>query len=221
MNKVHFDGYKKFKTEYYENNKELFDNLIDSQSPHTMVITCSDSRVQPSKILSAAAGEIFIARNIGNIVPPYKRTQGATQAAIEYAVNVLKVEHIVILGHSNCGACKHMYHVKTEEEEKIELSHVEEWLKLAYPAKNNSLLECFADPSKERSEVTEKNNIQLSVQRLMSYPYIIEALEQQKLKLHGWWYDIGTGEMQVYSYSTKMFESIELHKEEKELKDVL
>jgi len=208
MNKIHFDGYKKFKTEYYEKHKDLFDNLINNQTPHTMVITCSDSRVQPSRILSAKAGDLFITRNIGNIVPPYEQTQGATQAAIEYAVNVLKVEHIVILGHSNCGACKHMYHIKTEEESNIELSHVDDWLKLAYPAKNSSLLECFVDNTKDKNEITEKNNIQLSVQRLMSYPYIIDALEKQKIQLHGWWYDIGTGEMQVYDYATKMFEPI-------------
>jgi len=208
MNKIHFDGYKKFKTEYYEKHKDLFDNLINNQTPHTMVITCSDSRVQPSRILSAKAGDLFITRNIGNIVPPYEQTQGATQAAIEYAVNVLKVEHIVILGHSNCGACKHMYHIKTEEESNIELSHVDDWLKLAYPAKNSSLLECFVDNTKDKNEITEKNNIQLSVQRLMSYPYIIDALEKQKIQLHGWWYDIGTGEMQVYDYATRMFEPI-------------
>jgi len=208
MNTIHLDGYHKFRDKYFKDNKNLFDELSRGQEPHTMVITCSDSRVSPIKILSAAPGDLFIARNIGNIVPPYETTQGATQSAIEYAVNALKVDHLVILGHSSCGACAHLYHEKTEEEEHIELSHVDDWLTLAYPAKNESILECFADTNKDRGEVTEKNNIRLSVQRLMTYPYIIEALEKKTLEVHGWWYNIGTGELEIYDYGTKKFEKI-------------
>jgi len=210
MNKVHLAGYKRFKEEYFSDNKELFDSLSRGQAPHTMVVTCSDSRVDPSKLLSTEPGDIFIARNIGNIVPPYDRTKGSTQAAIEYAVNILEVKHIVILGHSSCGVCAHLYHEKTEEEKQLELSHVEEWLTHAYPAKNTSILECLADTSKERSETTEKNNVLLSLQTLMTYPYIIQKLEQKKLEIHGWWYNIKTGEVETYNYGTKVFNNVEL-----------
>ena len=79
MKKVHLDGYQKFKKEYFKDNKKLFNELAEGQAPHSMVITCSDSRVSPSRILSATPGELFIARNIGNIVPPYEVTKGATQ----------------------------------------------------------------------------------------------------------------------------------------------
>jgi len=208
MNSIHLDGYHKFRDKYFKDNQNLFDELSRGQKPHTMIITCSDSRVAPTKILSARPGELFIARNIGNIVPPYETTQGATQSAIEYAVNALKVDHLVILGHSSCGACAHLYHEKTEEDENVELSHVEDWLTFSYPAKNESMLECFADSSKNRAEVTEKNNIRLSIQRLMTYPYIIEALENKTLELHGWWYNIGTGELEAYDYGTKKFEKV-------------
>jgi carbonic anhydrase len=208
MDKIHLDGYKKFKKEYFKDNKKLFNGLAEGQSPHTMVITCSDSRVSPIKILSATPGELFIARNIGNIVPPYEVTKGATQSAIEYAVNALKVPNIVILGHSHCGACAHLYHEK-EKDNNIELSHVDEWLTLAYPAKHDAILECLNNPNKNRAEITEKNNIQLSIQRLMSYPYIVKALENKTLEIHGWWYDIGSGDLEVYDYGTKTFKKVD------------
>jgi len=208
VEKIHFDGYKKFRQEYFKDNKKLFDELAEGQKPHTMIITCSDSRVSPVKILSAKPGELFIARNIGNIVPPYEVTRGATQSAIEYAVNALKVPHLVILGHSSCGACSHLYHEKSEDDSSVELSHVDEWLTLAYPAKHNAILECLNNPDKNRAEITEKNNIQLSIQRLMTYPYIVKALEDKRLELHGWWYDIGTGKLEAYDYCTKTFREI-------------
>jgi len=208
MEKVHLDGYRNFRDKYFKDNEQLFDELAKGQKPHTILITCSDSRVAPTKILSAKAGELFIARNIGNIVPPYEKTKGATQSAIEYAVNILKIENIVILGHSSCGACKHLYHEHSPEDEDVELSHVEEWLKLAYPAKNESMLEYLADKSKNLSEITEKNNVKLSLNRLMTYPYIIDGLENKKLKIYGWWYDIGTGVLESYNYATKNFEVV-------------
>ncbi len=209
MNKIHLDGYQKFKDVYFKDNKKLFDELAEGQSPHTMIITCSDSRVSPTKILSATPGELFVAQNIGNIVPPYEQTKGATQSAIEYAVNALKIPHLVILGHSSCGACAHLYHEKDENEKNVELSHVDEWLTLAYPAKHNAMLECLNNPEKNRAEITEKNNILLSIERLMTYPYIVKALEEKRIELHGWWYDIGTGNLEAYDYATKSFEKIE------------
>jgi carbonic anhydrase len=208
MTKTHLDGYKKFKKEYFKDNKKLFNELAQGQSPHSMIITCSDSRVSPVKILSATPGELFIARNIGNIVPPYEQTHGATQSAIEYAVNALKIENLIVLGHSACGACAHLYHEPSEEDEQIELSHVDEWLTLAYPAKHDAMLECIHNPEKNRAEITEKNNILLSIQRLMTYPYIVEALEKGTLNILGWWYNVGTGDLETYDYETKTFQKV-------------
>lgn len=205
MHEVHLKGYKRFKKEYFTDNQELFDSLSKGQEPHTMVITCSDSRVDPSKLLSTTPGDIFITRNIGNIVPLYETTKGATQAAIEYAVNALKVQHIIVLGHSACGACAHLYHETNEDDNHVELTHVENWLKIAYPAKYDAMLECLNDKSKNRAEITEKNNIKLSLQRLMTYPYIVKALENKTLHIQGWWYDIQRGTLEVYNYETKEF----------------
>jgi len=205
MKKIYAEGYKEFKKKYFKDNKKLFDELAEGQKPHTMVITCSDSRVNPALILNSKPGELFIARNIGNVVPPYEVTKGATQSAIEYAVNVLKIPNLVVLGHSSCGACAHLYHEKTEEEKNIELDHVEQWLTLMYPAKHEAILESLNTKEKNIFEITEKNNIRLSLQRLMTYPYIVKALEEGGLELHGWWYNIKKGELEIYDYKTKNF----------------
>jgi len=212
MKKIHLDGYRKFKKEYFKDNKKLFKELAEGQKPHSMIITCSDSRVSLSRILSATPGELFIARNIGNIVPPYEVTKGATQSAIEYAVNALHVEDLIVLGHSACGACEHLYHKKIDDKEEVELSHVEEWLTLAAPAKHNALLECIHFPKRDRAEITEKNNIILSIQRLMTYPYVVQGLEDKTLEVHGWWYNVGTGDLEVYDYGEKDFKKVTFKK---------
>jgi len=203
MEKLQKEGYSTFLNEYFKKNTKLFDRLATQQHPHTMMITCSDSRVDPSLLLNAQPGDLFIARNIGNIVPDYQTGVGATQAAIEYAVNVLNIPKIIILGHSNCGACAHMYH-ETQEGE-TELPHVEKWLNHIVPAKSAAMLEVHADDSKNLFELTEKHNVITSLQRLMAYPYIQNRLINDKISLEGWWFDIGTGKVSIYDFSSRHF----------------
>ncbi len=206
MDKLQKDGYSKFLKDYFETNRELFSSLSKSQKPETMIITCSDSRINPALLLNAQPGELFIARNIGNVVPPYLPIKGSTQAAIEYAVNALSIKRVVILGHSNCGACAHMYHKQSENEP--ELLHVKEWLKYIIPAKSAAMLEVHANPKQNIFELTEKHNIVTSLQRLMEYPYIQNRLIEDRITLEGWWYDIGTGKVEIYDFSKRDFLSI-------------
>jgi len=217
MDNIEIEGYTQFMRQYYEKNRDLFHDLSKHQKPHTMIITCSDSRIDPSLILNAQPGELFIARNIGNVVPPYQPTKGSTQAAIEYAVNALEIEKIVVLGHSNCGACAHVYHEPSENETKLQ--HVEEWLKYITPAKGAAILEVHADHSKNLFELTEKYNITTSLQRLLEYPYIQSRLANEKIKIEGWWFNIETGGVEIYNFSTRHFDpvmcNIIAHKEEK------
>ncbi len=166
MKAIYLKGYRDFRRKYFRNHKKLFSELAEGQKPHTMVITCSDSRVNASLILNSKPGELFITRNIGNVVPPYEVTKGATQSAIEYAVNVLKIPNLVVLGHSSCGACAHLYHEKSDDEEEIELNHVDKWLTLIYPAKHEAILEALNTDEKNIFEITEKNNIKLSFRGL-------------------------------------------------------
>ncbi len=206
MEKLQKEGYSAFLNDYFKEHSELFSQLSKSQKPHTMMLTCSDSRINPALLVNAQPGELFIARNIGNVVPSYQASDGSTQAAIEYAVNVLNIPKIIILGHSNCGACAHMYHEPKEGEPP--LPHVEEWLKNIIPAKSAAMLEVHQDSSKNIFELTEKHNVVISLQRLMEYPYIQERLIKNKISLEGWWFDIGTGKVEVYNFTTRNFEPV-------------
>jgi carbonic anhydrase len=200
------DGYSKFMREYFKENQELFSSLSKSQKPETMILTCSDSRIDPALLLDAHPGELFIIRNIGNIAPPYMPAKGSTQAAIEYAVNVLHIKRIVVLGHSNCGACAQMYRESKESDPK--LIHVEQWLNYIVPAKSAAMLEVHANPNKNIFELTEKHNIVISLQRLMEYPYIQDSLIKDKIELEGWWYEIGTGVVETYNFNTRHFDAV-------------
>ncbi len=206
MEKLQKQGYSAFLNQYFKENAELFSNLSKRQKPHTMMITCSDSRINPALLLNAKPGELFITRNIGNVVPPYLPAKGSTQAAIEYAVNVLNIPKIVILGHSNCGACAHMYHQTKKNEQS--LLHVESWLQYIVPAKSAAMLEVHANHNKNIFELTEKHNVVSSLQRLMEYPYIQNRLVDNKISLEGWWYDIGTGKVEIYNFDKRDFESV-------------
>jgi carbonic anhydrase len=206
MEKVIKEGYKAFLNEYFKENQELFKELESGQNPHTMVITCSDSRVNPALLLNAQPGDLFIARNIGNVVPPYHPIKGSTQAAIEYAVNVLNIPRIAIIGHSHCGACAHLYHEPKDDE--TPLPHVEEWLRHIIPAKNAAMLEVHSNHKKNIFELTEKNNVVVSLQRLMEYPYIQSKLLNDEIEIVGLWYDFVTGDVQEYDFDTKQFSSI-------------
>ncbi len=205
MEKLQKEGYSAFLNEYFKEHSDLFLQLSKSQKPHTMMITCSDSRINPALLLNAQPGELFITRNIGNVVPSYL-IEGSTQAAIEYAVNVLNIPKIIVLGHSNCGACAHMYHEPKEDEPT--LPHVEAWLKNIIPAKSAAMLEVHHDSSKNLFELTEKHNVVVSLQRLMEYPYIQERLVKNKISLEGWWFDIGSGKVEVYNFTTRNFEPV-------------
>ena len=206
MEKLQKEGYSTFLNQYFKENEELFSNLSKKQKPHTMMITCSDSRINPALLLNAKPGELFIARNIGNVVPPYLPAKGSTQAAIEYAVNVLNIPKIVVLGHSNCGACAHMYHQHQEDDPS--LPHVENWLQYIVPAKSAAMLEVHANQHKNIFELTEKHNVVSSLQRLMEYPYIQTRLEKDEISLEGWWYDIGSGRVEIYNFNTRDFEPV-------------
>jgi carbonic anhydrase len=206
MDKLQKNGYSKFMKEYFKENKELFSNLSKSQKPETMILTCSDSRIDPALLLDAHPGELFIIRNIGNIAPPYLPAKGSTQASIEYAVNVLHIKRIVILGHSNCGACAYMYHKPKEGE--VKLAHVDQWLNYIVPAKGAAMLEVHANKNKNIFELTEKHNIMVSLQRLMEYPYIQDNLIHDKIELEGWWYDIGSGSVEIYNFNTRHFDAV-------------
>lgn len=201
-----FNGVVRFRDEDYADHRELFENLGDKQAPHTLFVGCSDSRVVPNLITRTMPGELFVVRNIANMVPPYRETSDyvATTSAVEYAVNILNVQNIIICGHSNCGGCSALYQ---SPEALSNVPKVRKWLELAEPVKKKATEICGDDPAK-REWVTEQVNIIQQVRNLLTYPYIKERVNKGELTLYGWYYIIATGEVYNYNFETGYFDLI-------------
>jgi len=191
-------GNKTFKT-YFKNNKEALLKLVrDGQSPKALFIGCSDSRVIPDLIVQADPGDLFVVRNVGNFVPPYKPDEDfhATASAIEYAVSILNIEEIIICGHTYCGACEHLFN----EQEDNSLVHTKTWLKLGESAKKSAILSLGANaPKDELLRLTEKLSIIKQIENILTYPKVKERFEKADLAIHGWYYYIETGKIEYYN----------------------
>lgn len=201
-----FDGVIRFRDEDYSAHRELFKDLGYKQAPHTLFVGCSDSRVVPSLITRTMPGELFVVRNIANIVPPYRFTSDyvATTSAIEYALKVLNVQNIIVCGHSNCGGCSALYQ---SEEFLDNIPRVKKWLELARPVKKMAEDISGGDHSK-REWVTEQINIIQQVKNLYTYPGVAERVDGGSLKIYGWYYIITTGQVYNYNEETGYFDLI-------------
>ncbi|MGP1450833.1 MAG: carbonic anhydrase [Wolinella sp.] len=204
------DGVVKFREEDFKEHKELFESLGSKQEPHTLFIGCADSRVVPNLITNTLPGELFVVRNIANVVPPYRTAQDylATTSAVEYALNVLNVKNVIICGHSNCGGCSALY---LEDSALNKTPHVKKWLELLEPAKRK-VLAIAPETNAKRAWMTEQINIEKQLENLFTYPGVKERFEHGELGIFGWYYIIETGE--VFSYDFKKHEFV-IVKEEK------
>ncbi len=204
-----FDGVKEFSSNDFQRYKELFESIGKSQSPHTLFIGCSDSRVVPNLITNTLPGDLFVIRNIANIVPYYRESSDflATTSAIEYAVKVLKIDNILVCGHSNCGGCNAFY---LSDEQMAEVPHTKKWIQLARPVidKVKSYPNLMADVIK-REWVTEQLNIIEQMNHLLTYPYIRELHNAGNLNILGWYYLIETGEVFNYDKEKRKFIKIQ------------
>ncbi|WP_033916299.1 carbonic anhydrase [Campylobacter sputorum] len=206
INNSLFDGVNEFMENGYLEHKDLFVSLSSMQTPHTLFIGCSDSRVVPSLITSSKPGELFVVRNIANIVPPYRLSDEflATTSAIEYAINVFDLKDIVICGHSNCGGCEALYYDKSKLEK---IPNVRKWLEILSPIKH-AVLEVYGNNASKRSWVTERLNIINSIDNILTFPTLKEKFESGKINIHGWHYIIETGEIFEYDFNSKQFKFI-------------
>jgi carbonic anhydrase len=192
--------YKGWKATKYVENKVWYKHLAeDGQHPRAMVISCCDSRVHVTAIFGSDTGEFFIHRNIANLVPPYNPDgdHHGTSAAVEYAVTSLKVSHIIVLGHSNCGgvsACHQMCSGNAPElEEKS--SFVGRWMDILRPGYERVQ---HIEDSQNQIAALEKEGVVVSLENLMTFPFIATAVESETLSLHGLWNDIGEGHLFFY-----------------------
>lgn len=197
-------GIVNFKQEDFDIHRELFTDLMKKQKPHTLFITCSDSRIDPNLITKALPGDLFIVRNIANIVPPYRDTNDyvSTTSAIEYAVLNLNVENIIVCGHSNCGGCAHCLN-PTEELDK--LVHTKKWLELSNNVRDRVISETSEEDVAKREWMMEQGNVVEQLKHLMTFPFIYERVKSGQLQISGWYYIIESGEIFIYDKDTGEF----------------
>lgn len=201
-------GIVEFRKTDFETHRDLFKRISEAQNPHTLFIGCSDSRVVPNIITKTMPGEIFVIRNIANIVPAYRSAESfySTTSAIEYAVQELHVENIVICGHSNCGGCAALF---KSDEELGHIPHTKKWLELAEPVRQK-VMNALPDPgdTAAREWLTEQMNVVEQLKHLLTYPYIRQKFCEGKLNLIGWHYIIETGEIFGYNREKGVFELV-------------
>ncbi|SAK63146.1 carbonate dehydratase [Caballeronia temeraria] len=188
----------------FPDSEALFKSLARQQTPHTLFITCADSRVSPEMITQTRPGELFVCRNIGNIVPAYGEMLGGVSAVVEYAVLALNVRQIVICGHSDCGAMKGLASGATIADE---MPTVHAWLRNAEAARSVVMARKLEEERIVQAMVEE--NIRLQLTHLRTHPAVAGRLALGKLQVQGWVYDIGRGKVSVFDDADSKFESLE------------
>lgn len=201
MSKINelIQGFQRFRVKSFEPNREAYNRLaMHGQSPRALVISCSDSRVDPVILTDSAPGELFVVRNVANLVPPHE-TSGlyhGTSAALEYAVCNLEIPSIIILGHSRCGGIHALlegYGTNHEGE-----GFIAPWVEIAAPARDE-VLRRWPDASKEfQQRACERAGIRTSLTNLLTFPFIRQRVADGRLHLYGWYYDLENGELMQY-----------------------
>jgi len=191
-------GHEAFQKVKFNQSKERFKKLVsEGQSPKALFIGCSDSRVMPAMITGSKPGDLFIVRNIGNFVAPYRPDADyhATASAIEYAVSILEVSDIIVCGHSHCGAIEALY---TDIKPTAENIHTIKWLELGKEAKKVAMI-AYKNDSKERMlRYTEKISVVYQLDNLLTYPGVKRRVAEGTLFLHGWHYHMEDGDIKYY-----------------------
>lgn len=197
-------GIHRFQADLFSSQRELFERLAHGQNPEALFITCSDSRINPNLITQTEAGDLFILRNAGNIVPPYGAANGGEGATVEFAVVGLEISDIIICGHSHCGAMKGLL----EPESLNEMPAMAAWLAHA-EATRRIARQKYADQAGEALlNVSIQENVLVQLENLRTHPAVAAAVASGKLKLHGWVYKIETGEVFAYDPKSAQFLSV-------------
>ena len=201
-------GNEVFKKSYFkEHAKELVDLANNGQHPKALYIGCADSRVVPDLILDAKPGDLFVLRNVGNFVAPYKTDEDyhATASGIEYATSVLEVSEIIICGHTHCGAIQALY----EDIDNPNLVHTKKWLSLGQKAKDMAMIALGNTQDKEKLlRLTEKLSVITQIENLLTYPSVKEKVDSGEIHIHGWLYEIDTGVIEYYDPEVSKFKAL-------------
>ncbi|KAJ3315905.1 hypothetical protein HDV04_000112 [Boothiomyces sp. JEL0838] len=206
---------------YFTENRTLYETLQNGQAPKTILIGCCDSRVDPAIITDCDPGDIFVVRNVANLVAPYKpgnfteKGHHGTASALEYAVKVLKVESIVILGHSKCGGIDALMRDTAHNFEFLG-----PWVDIGQKAKEKTLKYYSGKPLEIQIRACEKASILQSLENLLSYPWIVDRLRQGIISINGWYFDFETGRLSAYDPDTCQFELLDTEKAEERLRQL-
>jgi len=201
--------YHGWKATSFTENRGWYRHLAEmGQHPRAMVISCCDSRVHVTSIFGADQGEFFIHRNVANLVPPYQADgePHGTSATVEFAVTTLKVAHLIVMGHSNCGGVKGCYDMCSGHAPALEetTSFVGRWMDILRPGFER----LTEGDDASRIAALEKESVLVSLENLMTFPFVKEAVEDGYLSLHGLWNDIGEGGLECYDTETERFEPV-------------
>ena len=202
------DGYKNFYAKHYPQQANLYRNLaVSGQSPKTMVIACCDSRIDPGVIFNAGPGDLFVVRNVANLVPPFEPRgdyHHGTSAALEFAVNGLEVETILVMGHAHCGDInaflKGLYNPKEEQ------GFIDRWMSLLNPARNEVLNLARENSEEELQKAVELTSINHSLKNLMTFPWIRERVAANNLKLRGAYFNVADASLLALDPDSGVFE---------------
>ncbi len=198
------DRYRRFKYRHFD--ADLYGELATyGQSPDVMVVSCCDSRVDPETIFSAMPGELFVVRNVANLIPPYETsgTYHGVSAAIEFAVLNLRVKHVLVMGHASCGGIKAA--LDQNAARQTEAQFISKWMSMLEPARLNVLAGHQGSSRKDMEKALELEGIKTSLKNLRTFPFVAELENVGKLALHGAHFDIGTGTLSALNESTGQY----------------
>lgn len=202
------DGFKRFRSHNYKENHALFERLTkQGQSPKTIVVGCCDSRVDPAIVTDCDPGDLFIIRNVANLVPPFETSGNyhGTSAALEFGVRHLEVENIIVLGHAQCGGIRAL--MSTTPGAEPQEGFMSGWMKVASNARNRVLSRMHGESMEKQIRTCEQEAILVSLDNLLTFPWILERVAQKKLALHGWYFDMEHGELLRYNPGSNRFEA--------------
>jgi carbonic anhydrase len=200
-------GYQSYRDGAYEKSRPLIEDLVSrGQRPEVAVIACSDSRVDPAILFQADPGDLFVVRNVANLVPPMEEegTYHGTSAALEFAVLGLGVKHLVVLGHAHCGGIKLM--MDTQPGTSV-FKYVSPWVSMLAAAHRRVLATMGSADDKARTRACEQNAVLVSLENLTTFDWVRERVEAGELQLHGWYVDIAVPELSSYDWESGKFEA--------------
>jgi carbonic anhydrase len=198
-------GYRQYRDESYEQSRPLIEDLVArGQRPEVAVVACSDSRVDPAILFQADPGDLFVIRNVANLVPPMEQegTYHGTSAALEFAVLGLGVKHLMVLGHAHCGGIRAMM---APEADDGSFAFVHSWVSMLDAAHRRVLATMSQADEQARTRACEQNAVLVSLENLTTFPWVRTRVETGDLKLHGWYVDIATPELSAYDWEAGKF----------------